>query len=145
MSAGRIVVIIIALIVAIAAAAVTLVVGIVVSARALGGESDASEVVGFFIGAYIGTSFKGASLIVPALILAGVGEFMRLRSYLYYGVAGAIVALSSYFGSNISSRLENTTDIVPLNHPLELAAAAGIIGGLVYWLIAGRNAGGARP
>ena len=66
---------------------------------------------------------------------------MRIRSFLYYGVAGAVVGLASYFGSDISSRLENTTDVTPVGHVLQLAAAAGIVGGLVYWLIAGRKAG----
>jgi hypothetical protein len=144
MSVGRIFIIFFALILAVAAASIALVVAIVMSARASGGESDSIEVVAFFAGAFFATSFKGASTIVPALVLVVLGEAMRIRSFIYYGVAGAVVALASYFGSNISGRLENTTDIVPLNYPLQLAAAAGIIGGLIYWLIAGRNAGGAR-
>ena len=64
-----------------------------------------------------------------------------MRSFLYYGVGGALVGLASYYGTDISVRLENTTDVTPVANALQLAAAAGIIGGLVYWLIAGRNAG----
>jgi len=56
-------------------------------------------------------------------------------------VGGAVVGLASYYGTNISVRLENTTDVAPVTNALQLAAAAGIVGGLVYWLIAGRNAG----
>ena len=58
-----------------------------------------------------------------------------------FRVGGALVALASYYGSDISIRLENTTDVTPVGNALQLAAAAGIIGGLAYWLIAGRNAG----
>jgi hypothetical protein len=52
-----------------------------------------------------------------------------------------VVGLLAYFATDISASLENTTDIVPVTYPMQLAAAAGIIGGLVYWLIAGRSAG----
>jgi hypothetical protein len=58
-----------------------------------------------------------------------------------YGIGGALVALASYYGSDISVQLENTTDVTPVANTLQLAAAAGILGGLAYWLIAGRNAG----
>ena len=78
---------------------------------------------------------------MPAVLLVVVAEVMRLRSLLYYAAAGAVVGLTSYYGSNVELRLENTTDVAPAFHPLQLAAAAGIVGGLAYWLLAGRNAG----
>jgi len=90
---------------------------------------------------FFATSFIGATAFVPALVLIVIGEVARLRSLLYYAAAGAVVGLASYFGSNVELRLENTTDVSPVFHPLQLAAAAGIIGGLAYWLIAGRSAG----
>ena len=82
--------------------------------------------------------------IRPAALLIVIAEAARLRSFLYYGIGGALVGLASYYGSDISVRLENTTDVAPVANALQLAAAAGIIGGLVYWLIAGRNAGRGR-
>jgi hypothetical protein len=75
------------------------------------------------------------------LVVILFAEIARMRNFLYYGVGGALVGLASYFGSDISVRLENTTDVPPVGHSLQLAAAAGIIGGLAYWLIAGRSAG----
>ena len=98
----------------------------------------------FFVFAFFATSFVGAAAALPALVLIVFAEAARMRSLLFYGVAGAVVGLAAYFGSDISSRLENTTDVVPVGHALQLAAAAGIIGGLVYWLIAGRKAGAWR-
>jgi hypothetical protein len=137
---GRILVIVLALIMAVMAAGVTLAIGIV-APDWTGVDSDPYERVSFFIVSFFATSFVGAVAILPALLAIVITEAARLRSFLYYGVGGALVALASYYGSDISVRLENTTDVPPVNNALQLAAAAGIIGGLAYWLIAGRNAG----
>jgi hypothetical protein len=131
---GRIIVIFFALIVAIMIAGIALAIGIIAPDWA-GIDSDPIERVGFFIVSFFATSFVGAVAIFPALIV------IVMRSFIYYGVGGALVGLASYFGTDISVRLENTTDVAPVGNALQLAAAAGIIGGLAYWLIAGRNAG----
>jgi hypothetical protein len=137
---GRIIVIIFALIVAIMAAGVTLAIGIIAPDWA-GADADPFERVSFFIVSFFATSFVGAVAILPAVVVIVISEAANLRNFLYYGVGGALVALASYYGSDISIRLENTTDVAPVGNALQLAAAAGIIGGLAYWLIAGRNAG----
>ena len=137
---GRIVVIFFGLIVAIMIAGITLVIGII-APDWTGIDSDPVERVFFFIASFFATSFVGAVAILPALIVVVRAEIARMRSFIYYGVGGALIGLASYFGSDISVRLENTTDVAPVNSALQLAAAAGIIGGLAYWLIAGRNAG----
>jgi hypothetical protein len=137
---GRIIVIFFALILAIVAAGVALAIGIV-APDWTGIDSDPFERVSFFIVSFFATSLVGASAILPALVVVVISEAARLRHFLYYGVAGALVGLASYYGSDISVRLENTTDVAPVGNSLQLAAAAGIIGGIVYWLIAGRNAG----
>ncbi len=137
---GRIIVIFFALMVAIVAAGIALAIGIVAPDWA-GADSDPFERVSFFIVSFFATSFVGAVAFLPAMVVIVIAEAARLRNFLYYGVGGALVALASYYGSDISMRLENTTDVTPVGNALQLAAAAGIIGGLVYWLIAGRNAG----
>ena len=137
---GRIIVIAFALIVASMIAGITLAIGIVAPDRSWL-DSDPIERVMFFTVSFFATSFIGATAFVPAVLLVVVAEVARLRSLLYYAAAGAVVGLASYFGSNVEMRLENTTDVTPVFHPLQLAAAAGIIGGLAYWLLAGRNAG----
>jgi len=140
---GRIIVIVFALVVASMAAGITLAIGIVAPDWA-GIDSDPVERVSFFIVSFFATSFVGAVAMAPAFVLIVLAEAARIRSLIYYGVAGALVGLASYFGSSISVRLENTTDVPPVEHALQLAAAAGIIGGVVYWLIAGRRAGAWR-
>ena len=137
---GRIIVIAFALIVASMVAGIALAVGIVAPEWPWF-DSDPVERVKFFMVSFFATSFIGATAFVPAVLLVVVAEVVRLRSLLYYAAAGAVVGLASYFGSNVELRLENTTDVSPAFHPLQLAAAAGIVGGLAYWLLAGRNAG----
>jgi hypothetical protein len=137
---GRIIVIFFALIVAIVAAGVVLAVGIVAPDWA-GIDADPFERVSFFIVSFFATCLVGAVAILPALVVVVISEAARLRHFLYYGVGGALVGLASYYGSIFRSGLENTTVGAPVGNPLQLAAAAGIIGGIGYWLIAGRNAG----
>lgn len=137
---GRIIVIAFALIVASMVAGITLAVGIIAPDWPWL-DSDPIERVSFFVVSFFATSFIGATAFVPAVLLVVVAEVMRLRRLLYYAAAGAVVGLTSYYGSNVELRLENTTDVAPAFHPLQLAAAAGIVGGLAYWLLAGRNAG----
>jgi H+/Cl- antiporter ClcA len=137
---GRIIVIIFGLLVATMVAGVTLAIGIVAPDLA-GVDSDPFERVAFFVVAFFATSFVGAVAILPAAVVIVISEAANLRSFIYYGVCGALVALVSYYLSDISVQLENTTDVPPVTNALQLAAAAGIIGGLAYWLIAGRNAG----
>jgi hypothetical protein len=137
---GRIIVIFFSLLVAMMVAGIALAIGIILPDRSWL-DADPLERVMFFTVSFFATSFIGASAFVPSLLLNIVAEIMRLRSLLYYAAAGAVVGLTSYFGSNVELRLENTTDVAPVFHPLQLAAAAGIVGGLAYWLLAGRRAG----
>jgi hypothetical protein len=136
---GRIVVIFFALIIAIIAAGITLAIGILVPDWSWM-DSDPVERFVFFATSFFTTSLVGATAFVPAVLLIILSETIRMRRLLYYAVAGAVVGLAAYFGSDIELRLENTTDVAPVVHPLQFAAAAGIVGGLFYWLIAGRNA-----
>ena len=104
-------------------------------------ETDPVDKAMFFVVAFFATSFAGAVAFLPAFLAVIVAEAFNIRSFLYYGTIGAVIGVLGYFGSNISARLEDTTEITPVAHSLELVAAAGIVGGLVYWLLAGRNAG----
>ena len=137
---GRILVIIFGLAIAIIVAGVTLALGIVLPEWAAM-DSDPIERVIFFFVAFFATGLVVTFALLPAVLVIVVSEVARMRSFIYYGVGGALVALASYYGSDISVQLENTTDVTPVANALQLAAAAGILGGLAYWLIAGRNAG----
>jgi phosphotransferase system glucose/maltose/N-acetylglucosamine-specific IIC component len=75
------------------------------------------------------------------LIAVAIAETFDIRSIFYYAVGGAAIGAFAYYTSDFSVLIENSTDIPPVRFSLQLAAAAGIIGGFVYWLCAGRNAG----
>ncbi len=137
---GRIIVIIFGVLVAIVVAGITVALGIVLPEWAAM-DSDPIERVIFFFAAFFATGLIVAYALLPAALVVAISEILRMRSFIYYGAGGALVALASYYGSDISIQLENTTDVTPVANALQLAAAAGILGGLAYWLIAGRNAG----
>ena len=122
---GRIIVIIFGLLVAIMVAGITLAIGIVLPEWATM-DSDPVERVIFFFAAFFATSYVGAVAIFPAALVIVILEAVGMRSFLYYGIGGALVALASYYGSDISVQLENTTDVTPVANTLQLAAAAGI-------------------
>jgi hypothetical protein len=87
----------------------------------------------------VGLAMRFASVhtLVPALLVIVVGEVARIRSALYYiiggGVALAIVPLLTRIGQPMTA-LELSPAV------WQVLAVAGFAGGLVYWLLAGRNA-----
>jgi hypothetical protein len=86
------------------------------------------------------TWFAGFLPIVIAIVLA---EAFKIRSLLIYAVACCALFVFGAFGGGFISAYEESIDHAPPLLPpgLQLAAAAGIVFGVVYWLIAGRNAG----
>jgi hypothetical protein len=139
----RLFLIVFAFMVACAAAGLTMAFG-VMAPDFRGLDSDPFERIIFFTVAFFATSYAGATALLPAFIGIVLAEAARLRSLLYYGGVGALIGLAAYYSADIASMLEETTDIPPVGHSLELAAAAGIVAGVVYWLIAGRRAGAWR-
>jgi hypothetical protein len=71
-----------------------------------------------------------------AIVLA---EGFKLRSIVIYGVIGAALALAAVYGLDFGGYI--TAPNSDMMHEREVFAAAGIAGGLVYWLFAGRRAG----
>lgn len=81
--------------------------------------------------------------LLPALIVALVTEAFSIRHILAYAVAGGIAGLCCYLGFIPFDTVNMTFNGIVRRH-LEVMVGAGILGGVVYWLIAGRNAGGWR-
>src|SRR5690348_16285291 len=101
---GRLFAIFVALVIAFMVAGITLAIGVVAPDWA-GVDSDPFERVAFFVVSFFATSFIGAVAIVPALVVVVIAEIARMRSFIYYGIGGALVALVSYYGTDISVRL----------------------------------------
>ena len=80
-----------------------------------------------------GSSWVGAAIfaltvvpaltIVPALVAVIIGEALHIRSWMYYVLADGDLMVS-----------------LPAHQYMTIFAAAGFVGGFVYWLLAGRNA-----
>jgi hypothetical protein len=74
---------------------------------------------------------------LPALIAVVVGEVMRVRSWMYYVLAGglslaAIPILAVPETADLATILASQT--------MTIFATAGFAGGLLYWLLAGARA-----
>jgi hypothetical protein len=75
----------------------------------------------------------------PTLLAVVLVEGFRLRSIVVYGVIGCALALAAVYGLDFGGYV--TAPSADMMHEREVFAAAGIAGGLVYWLFAGRRAG----
>jgi hypothetical protein len=140
---GRIVVIVFAVI------AASIAVGIAIAVGLLGPEwhavsGDVGERVTFWGVAFFGSVFTGAVGLLPIAILIALAEIFRARSLLINAAAGAALLVAGYYGSGLAPpSYEESIDAAPppIARQVQIAAAAGAVGGFVYWLIAGRNAG----
>jgi hypothetical protein len=75
-----------------------------------------------------------------ALAGAAYGEWRAVRSPAYYALLGVAIAAAGFFAQYHS---EAAGDLSILNtYALSAFALTGLVGGLVYWLGAGRHAGG---
>lgn len=79
----------------------------------------------------------------PLVLLIGIfGEVVRVRSFAFYILAGIFVALAG-FAALYSS--EGPADPTLANsYAIATYLTTGFVSGLVYWLVAGRFAGGRR-
>lgn len=109
-------------------------------------SGDVGERVVFWGTAFFGATATGAAGLLPLVILIALGETFKIRSLLANTAAGVVMLLLAYYSSGLApSRYEESIDQAPppvaINREMEIAAAAGAVFGLVYWVIAGRKAG----
>ncbi len=73
---------------------------------------------------------------LPALVAVVAGEVLRLRSWMYYVLAG---------GASLAAvpilTAQETADLpaIVASHYMAIFAASGFAGGFIYWLLAGRQ------
>lgn len=90
-----------------------------------------------------GFIFLSGFALLPALIVVLITEAFYVRGVLTYAVGGAIVGCACYLGLIPFDPATPHFDGIVRRH-LEIMTGAGIVAGLVYWLIAGRTAGAWR-
>ena len=90
----------------------------------------------FGIVLFVGT-VTPALTILPALATVIAGEVLKICSWMYYVLAGgaSLVAIPLL----TSSRAEDMQSL-PASPYMPIFAAAGFVGGFVYWLLAGARA-----
>jgi len=87
----------------------------------------------------VATAMIAGTAMLPTLLIVALTEAFAWRSSLVYAALGGVIALALSYGADFAGYFgEPGSDLA---HEREVLAAAGIAGGLVYWLFAGRNAG----
>jgi len=90
-----------------------------------------------------GFIFISGFALLPAAIVALLTEAFSIRSVLAYAIGGALVGAACYLSLVPFDTDTWRFDGIVRRH-LEIMTGAGIVAGLVYWMVAGRNAGAWR-
>jgi hypothetical protein len=90
-----------------------------------------------------GFIFVSGFALLPAAIVVAITETFYIRSALTYAVGGGVVGLACYLGL-IPFDPETLRFEGIVRRHLEIMTGAGIVAGVIYWMIAGRNAGAWR-
>src|SRR6516162_6554575 len=90
-----------------------------------------------------GFIFVSGFALLPALVIVAITEAFYIRSALAYAVGGGLVGLACYLGLVPFDPATLQFEGIVRRH-LEIMTGAGIVAGVVYWMIAGRNAGAWR-
>ena len=90
-----------------------------------------------------GFIFISGFALLPAMIVVLITEAFYIRSILAYAIGGAAVGLACYLGLIPFDPDTLHFEGIVRRH-LEIMTGAGIVSGLVYWMIAGRSAGALR-
>lgn len=97
---------------------------------------DPAGVAEYAIWIGLATSMLGAAAFAPAALFILVTEILGVRSMIVHVGAGGVLGGAAAIGRLIL--------IDAADHALMLTAA-GLVGGFVYWIIAGRGAGLTAP
>src|SRR4029453_2315289 len=106
--------------------------------RDLGGGPIDQGAINVLLG--FGFIFLSGFALLPALVVVLITEAFYIRSVLAYAVGGAIVGAACYLGLVPFDPQTMQFDGIIRRH-LEIMTGAGIVAGLIYWMIAGRSAG----
>src|SRR5438270_1640269 len=107
----------------------------------LGGDAIDQSAINVLLG--FGFIFLSGFALLPALIVVLITEAFYIRGVLTYAIGGALVGAACYLGL-----IPFDPDTLQFNgivrRHLEIMTGAGIVAGLIYWMIAGRSAGAWR-
>ncbi len=96
--------------------------------------------IGLIVGFLVAAAFAGYIAFIPAMAVILFAEVTRKRDWLFYTLAGGIIALIVPFaGAAMTGATDRSVNT------LVMIAVSGMIGGLTYWLFAGSRAGNWLP
>lgn len=75
-----------------------------------------------------------------ALVATGLGEALRNRDWTFYAIFGLAIAGLGFFAQHSTEQAGQPT--IVNNYALTAFLTAGFVGGMLYWILSGRNAGG---
>jgi len=90
-----------------------------------------------------GFIFVSGFALLPAMVVVAITEAFHIRGALTYAVGGGVVGLACYLGLVPFDPETLRFEGIVRRH-LEIMTGAGIVAGVIYWMIAGRNAGAWR-
>jgi hypothetical protein len=96
------------------------------------------DTLNFIVG--LGFVVVSGYALVPALLLVLVTEMFSVRSLLSYAIFGGLAGMCSYLAF-VPFDTDAMTFTGIVRRTLEVMVGSGILGGAIYWIIAGRNAG----
>jgi hypothetical protein len=101
-------------------------------------EREGTEAIGTVFGVLkYGWVLTSGVTLLPACLMVLVGEIARIRSALYYIVGGGLSLVAIPLLARLGPSAASSGAMIL---SWQLFATAGFVGGLVYWLIAGRRA-----
>jgi hypothetical protein len=75
-----------------------------------------------------------------ALIMAAIAEWQALRGPVFYLLAGIAIAVAGFLAQHLSE-IQGAHTILN-DYAIRAFLTTGFLGGLAYWIVAGRGAGG---
>jgi hypothetical protein len=79
-----------------------------------------------------------------AFIAVVVAEWRKIRDWTYYAITGIVIALMGFAAQWLSEPTGQSWSVVNSHYPLVAFLTTGFVAGFVYWMVAGRHAGGAK-
>jgi hypothetical protein len=140
----RLIVVISAIVIAILTAGMTLALGLL-APDLLSEHGDPGARTSIAVLFFLSSSLALKVGILPAFLITAVAEGYRIRSIAFYALCGAVVALLGFVMSGLASQLAPGGPAAALPREFAAVGLAGLLAGLAYWAVAGRNAGAWRP
>jgi hypothetical protein len=135
---GRLIVVPLAFLLAmLAASAVLLSLGLERVTAAMA-SNNGEEAIGTVFGVLkYGWILSSGVTLLPACLIVLTGEIARIRSVLFYIVGGGVSMVAIPLMARLGPQAASSGASI---FSWQVFATAGFVGGLVYWLVAGRRA-----